>query len=159
MYYPYAGTKTIVPDIFRRVHLDKYFQNKLNLISHYIGDGETPEIIAEQYYGSTKYHWLVLVANNIVDIHRDWPLSTRNLNAYVEDKYGVGNSTDVHHYMLSEDHDVIVDWDSVLVANGTYLAVTNLEYETDLNIKKSQINLLNKIFLKDITQQYIRLVK
>lgn len=159
MYYPYKGTKTIVPDIFRRVHLDKYFQNKLNLISHWIGDGETPEIIAKQYYGSTKYHWLVLVANNIVDIHRDWPLSTRSLNAYVEDKYGTGNGTDVHHYMLAEDHDVIVDWDSVLVANGTYLAVTNLEYETDLNIKKSQIHLLNKIFLKDITQQYIRLVK
>ena len=31
---------------------------------------------------------------------------------------------------MDEDKDVIVDWDATLVANGSYLAVTNLEYET-----------------------------
>lgn len=159
MYYPFSGGHTIVPDIFRRVHLDKYFQNRLNLVSYYIGDGETPEIVADKFYGSTKYHWLILICNNIVDVKREWPLSNSALNAYVKDKYGEDNSTDVHHYVMSEDKNAIVDWDSLLVANGSYLAVTNLEYETDLNDKKSQIFLLHKQFLRDITQQYLRLVK
>lgn len=163
MYYPYKdGTKTIhtiVTDIFRRVHLDKFFQNKLTLISYYIGDGETPEIVADKFYGSSKYHWLVIICNNIADVQREWPISQRSLVAYVDNKYGSENRTDVHHYVMDEDKDVIVDWDSTLVADGSYLAVTNLEYETDLNDKKRQIQLLDKVFLTDIITQYKRLVK
>ena len=159
MYYPYSGKQTIVPDIFRRIHLDKYFQNRLNLLQYYIGDGETPEIVADKFYGSSKYHWLVIICNNIVDVKREWPLTQRTLSAYVKDKYGEDNSTDVHHYVMSEDKEVIVDWYATLVANGSYLAVTNLDYEADLNDKKRQIFLLNKSFLRDITQQYLRLVK
>ena len=159
MYYPYNGKHTIVPDIFRRIHLDKYFQNRLNLLQYYIGDGESPEIVADKFYGSSKYHWLVIIANNIVDVQREWPLSDRSLQLYIDDKYGIDNKTDVHHYVMEEDKDVIVDWDATFVANGTYTAVTNLDYETDLNDKKRQIFLLNKSFLRDITQQYLRLVK
>jgi len=81
------------------------------------------------------------------------------LVAYVDNKYGSENRTDVHHYVMDEDKDVIVDWDSTLVADGSYLAVTNLEYETDLNDKKRQIQLLDKVFLTDIITQYKRLVK
>ena len=127
--------------------------------SNYINDGETPEIVAEKFYGSVRYHWLVIIANSIVDVKREWPLSQRALVAYVDDKYGLNNRTDVHHYVMKEDTSVVVDWDSVLVASGDYLAVTNLEHETDLNDKKRQILLLDKIFLKDITAQYLRLVK
>lgn len=159
MYYPYSGKQTIVPDIFRRVHLDKFFQNRLHLIEYYVGEGETPEIVADKIYGSSKYHWLVLLANNITDVQREWPLSQNSLTAYIKDKYGSENSSDVHHYVMKADKSVIVDWDSVKVASGDYLAVTNLEYETDLNNIKSQIFLLNKMFLRDITQQYKRLVK
>ena len=159
MFYPYGQTKTIVPDIFRRVHLDKYFQNRLNLLEYYITDGDTPEIVADKFYGSVKYHWLVLVANNIIDVQREWPLSQTQIVAYVDDKYGTDNRTDLHHYVMDEDKDVIVDWDATLVAKGSYLAVTNLEYENDLNDKKRPILLLHKEFLRDITAQYLRLVK
>jgi hypothetical protein len=60
---------------------------------------------------------------------------------------------------MTEDKTVIVDWDATLVANGTYQAVTNLDYEADLNNNKRQILLLHKQFLRDITAQYLRLVK
>jgi hypothetical protein len=159
MFYPYGNTKTLVPDIFRRVHLDKYFQNRLHLQEYYISDQESPEIVADKFYGSSKYHWLVIIANNIVDVKREWPLSNNSLVAYCDDKYGEENRTDVHHYVMTEDKTVIVDWDATLVANGTYQAVTNLDYETDLNNNKRQILLLHKQFLRDITAQYLRLVK
>jgi len=159
MFYPYGDTKTVVPDIFRRVHLDKYFQNRLHLQEYYISDQESPEIVADKFYGSSKYHWLVIIANNIVDVKREWPLSNNSLVAYCDDKYGEDNRTDVHHYVMTEDKTVIVDWDATLVANGSYQAVTNLEYETGLNDAKRQILLLHKQFLRDITAQYLRLVK
>ena len=159
LYYPYNGTQTIVSDIFRRVQLNKFFDNRLNLVSYYIGDGETPELVADKFYGSSKYHWLVMIDNNLVDVKREWPLSQRTLNLYVDDKYGAENKTDIHHYVMAEDRTVVVDWDSVKVASGDYEALTNLEYEADLNDNKRQIFLLHKSYLRDITAQYLRLVK
>ena len=38
--------QVIVPDIFRRVHIDKYFKNRLNLVAMYVNDGETAEQVA-----------------------------------------------------------------------------------------------------------------
>ena len=61
MYYPYkAGTDTrhtIVTDIFRRVHLDKYFQNRLALTEIYLNDGETETPRCEprcEFYDAAK---------------------------------------------------------------------------------------------------------
>ena len=45
------------------------------------------------------------------------------------------------------------------MASGDYQAVTNLQYEEDINDKKRQIFLLDKMYLKDIIQQYKKLVK
>tara|TARA_Y100000389_G_C17234568_1_gene399886 strand:+ start:15 stop:533 length:519 start_codon:yes stop_codon:yes gene_type:complete len=151
--------QVIVPDIFRRVHIDKYFKNRLNLVAMYVNDGETAEQVAYNYYGSTKYHWIVLLSNNIVNVVDEWPKGSRQLADYVTDKYGSNNGTDVHHYVESDDSDIIVDWNATRLANGEIKAVTNTDYETDLNETKRQIYLLDKIFLKDIVVQYKKLVK
>ena len=85
-------------------------------------------------------------------------MSTENVIRYVKDKYGENNSLDVHHYVI-KDTETIVDWDAAKVASGDYQAVTNLQYEEDINDKKRQIFLLDKRYLKDIIQQYKKLVK
>ncbi len=149
----------LVPDIFRRVQLDKIFKNRNLLNAIFVGEHDTPESIAHQYYGNVNYHWVILMANDIVDVNREWPLSNRNLVSYVKDKYGENNSADVHHYVSSTDSELIVDWDAVKVANGTILAVTNYDYEDELNDKKRQKFLLDKRYLKDIVSQYKKLVK
>ena len=164
IYYPYKdGNKklvqTTVPDIFRRIHLDKFFKNRTTMLDFYITDGETPEMIAHEYYGSSKYHWIVLIANDIVDVKREWPMSQPDLILYTEDKYGKNNITDVHHYVMKDHTDIIVDWDAAKVATGDYLAVTNLNYEEDINEKKRSIFLLEKKYLSEIVQQYKRLVR
>ena len=51
----------IVPDIFRRIQLDKFFSNRLSLIEVFLNDTDTPESVAYDYYGSTKYHWVILL--------------------------------------------------------------------------------------------------
>lgn len=149
----------LTPDIFRRVHIDKYFKNRNNLLSLYVQDNETPEILAHNYYGNSKYHWIILLANNIVDIRKEWPMGSRDLTAYIDQKYGINNGSSVHHYVEAVDDTIIVDWDQTRLSNAEIKAVTNREYEEDRNERKRQIFLLDKAFLKDIVTQYKKLVK
>ena len=149
----------IVTDIFRRVQLDKFFANRQTLIEIIVDDNDTPESVAYNYYGSTKYHWLVLLSNNIIDVDREWPMSYNKLNAYIADKYGANNSQDIHHYVDATREDIIVDWDAGKLASGEIKAVTNFNYENDKNDNKRQIFLLDRRFLKDIVTQYKKLVK
>ena len=101
---------------------------------------------------------IILLSNNIIDVRSEWPLSHRSLVAYVEDKYGTSNGSAVHHY-VDTTNNLIVDWDAAKLSAGTIKAVTNYDYETELNDNKRQITLLNKKFLKDIVTQYKKLVK
>ena len=159
LFYPTGKTKTIVPDIFRRVHLDKFFANRTNLTPYYISDGQPPEYVALDVYGSTKYHWLVLITNEIIDVQREWPKSQEDLILYVKDKYGANNSSDIHHYVLTADKSIVVDWDAAKVSDGTYTALTNLQYEEEINEEKRQIKVLNPIYLSSITKQFNKLMK
>lgn len=52
-----------------------------------VREGDTPEVIAKKAYGDPYKHWVVLMMNNIVDAQYDWPLTTINLNNYIDAKY------------------------------------------------------------------------
>jgi len=159
IFYPTGkGGQTVTTDIFRRVQLDKFFKNRTNLGAYYIPDGMTPELVAKQQYGSTKYHWIVLLANEILDVQREWPKSNEEITLYVKDKYGADNSTDVHHYVLTANKTIVVDWDAVKSADGTYTAVTNRDYEEEVNDTKRQIFILDPIFLSSIVKQFRSLI-
>jgi hypothetical protein len=51
-------------------------------------DGETPQKIAYDYYGSTDYTALIFLTNNIIDPYYDWPLSTVEFENHIKKKYG-----------------------------------------------------------------------
>tara|TARA_B100001778_G_C18543055_1_gene609260 strand:+ start:389 stop:895 length:507 start_codon:yes stop_codon:yes gene_type:complete len=159
LFYPTGKTKTVVPDIFRRVHMDKFFANRTNLTGYFISDGQTPELVSQDVYGSTQYHWIVLLANDIIDVQREWPKSQEELTLYVKDKYGANNSSDIHHYVLTADKSIVVDWDAAKASDGTYTALTNLQYEEEVNDKKRQIKVLNPLFLSAVSKQFNRLMK
>ena len=61
-----------------------------------VRNGETPEMIAHKMYGSTEYHWVVLLLNNITDRYHQWPMDTRQFLAHINDKYTNVDAT--HHY-------------------------------------------------------------
>ena len=65
-----------------------------------IRDGDTPESVANKYYGVVEAHWFVLLANQIYDPQYDWPLSSVNFDKYIVKKYGsIANAyTQMHHY-------------------------------------------------------------
>jgi hypothetical protein len=90
-----------VTNVFFRVRI---IRNVLENISAYyeylVKDDDTPEILAEKVYGDPEAHWIVLMANQIVDAQYDWPLNSDDFNKYIINKYGsIQNSkTTIHHY-------------------------------------------------------------
>lgn len=84
----------------------KVLTEKLDQVFSYydyiIKEGETPEILAEKYYGTPEAHWLILMTNNIVDPLYGWPLGYDAYNNYITNKYGSAAtaSTTVHHYEI-----------------------------------------------------------
>ena len=73
-----------VTNIFFRLQV---VQSVLNNISsyylHVVSDSETPEIIAEAVYGDPEAHWIILLANNIIDAQYDWPLNPTSFGSYI----------------------------------------------------------------------------
>lgn len=94
-------TFSVTTDIFIRTKLLESIQN--NTYVYYIYDiqeGDTPEILASKYYKNPNRHWIILLANNIVDPFYDWPLRRENFISYLEDKYGSLSTAEstYHHY-------------------------------------------------------------
>ena len=77
-----------VRDITRRnKFLKSVTTNPLLFLPYTVKEGEKPEDIAYNYYGSTDYTWLVYLSNNIVDPYHQWPLSEENFHKYLIQKY------------------------------------------------------------------------
>lgn len=156
--YKVDGKTVSTKDIFRRVGLDRTYNNRLALDSYYVRDGETPDIVANNVYGSSNYHWVILIVNNIVNPYEEWPRKDAELFDYTESKYGVGNALLDHHYRLTSNTDIIVDYDSTKIADGDIEAVSNYDFELDLNQSKRQIYLLKTDYLAGFVTNYKKLM-
>lgn len=79
----------VVTDITRNVRVLKEILSNITLYDEYdIRDGETPEIIADKFYGSPQYHWIVMLTNDRYDYVNDFPLPIFELEKHIEDIYG-----------------------------------------------------------------------
>jgi len=154
-----------VTDIFKRVALSKYQHSKLAMEEYFVKDMETPESLAHDFYKSSTYHWVVLMTNSIVDVYSEWPRPDNSLFEFVESKYGVGNASEVHHYILKKDvngndveETIYVDYDPAGIANGTSELVTNYNYELELNNNKRQIYLMKPQYVAEMVTTYKKLM-
>lgn len=115
-----------------------------------VPEGDTPEILADKIYGNSLYHWVILLANNIVDPVLDWPLTQSQLASYVAQKYSNG-LYGTHHY---EDADGIT-----INASALAYPVSNYEYESRLNDIKRRIKIPRSEALQQIVQEFEKTVK
>lgn len=77
-----------IRDITRRnLFVKGVSTNPLAFLPYTVQEGERPEDIANWYYGSTDYTWLVYLSNNIIDPYHQWPKATEDFNNYLIDKY------------------------------------------------------------------------
>ena len=92
---------TVAVDIFRRnIIRDKVLSNVLSFYPYQVKFGDRPDTIADQYYGSVDYMWLVLYANDIFDVYNEWPKFGPDMKNFIIKKYGSVQSASntIHHY-------------------------------------------------------------
>lgn len=77
-----------VTNLIVRTDLIPSLMDNASLFYQYdMQDGDTPEIIANKYYGDPYRYWLFLYSNNIMDPQWDLALSDANFNIYLNSKY------------------------------------------------------------------------
>ncbi len=78
-----------VKNLFRRVKLRDDLQNVFTLFNKYeIQEGERPDTVAEDLYGSADLDWVVMLTAGIINVRDQWPLSDAELYRYAENKDG-----------------------------------------------------------------------
>ena len=132
-----------------------------------IKDGERPDILSFQQYGSVAYAYLIMLVNDIYDPIFDWPLSAQQFEKYLTNKYGSVSSamaTTKYYYQVvraevartgtSERVPAV----KFIVDQTTYDALdegdrstqSQYEWEDELNDNKRDIKLINAEFIQDI---------
>lgn len=115
-----------------------------------VKDWERPDTIAFDYYGDSRFAWLVYLANDVIDPYTDWPMCDADFNAYIADKYGSYEQavTKLHHY----ESDTVLHW----MTPETYAHATEAEragfnrqvsywdWENVRNEQKKNIRLLSR---------------
>jgi len=152
------GNFTTIQDIMTRIKVRDYIKNNGSLFSKYsVPDGETPEMVAFFLYNDGNYHWILLLFNQITNTYYDWPLSTRNFQRYVSNKYS--NPDAAHHYEISQSSGG--DWVKIKVESDVTgaVGVTNLEYEAALQDVKREIRILKPEFLGQFKAEFSDLLE
>ena len=160
------GKQKLVVDLMTRVKVREKILDEASLYDKYdVPSGERPEDTAFKHFGSSQYHWVVLLTNNITYVYYDWPMSEQSFETFIRDKYT--NPDGVHHYEVTQSsgkttgsgpddysHKIEVNSD----ATGAQ-SVSNREYEQRLQDENRSINLLNPAYLTTFIEEFNNLVR
>ena len=83
------NNSVILKNLLVRAQLiPKLSKNPLIFYEYSIQEDDTPEIIANKYYGDPYRYWIVLYGNpSIVDPQMDWPIEQNSLISFIDKKY------------------------------------------------------------------------
>ena len=165
-------------NLFRRIKLS---DDALSIKTAYLFDkyiieeGERPDTVASKIYGNSGLDWLVIFSAGIINQRHEWPLSGQELYDYSLDKYGEDLNA-IRFYRTTEVKDSndrlmlpagkVVD-KGFTIANPSnrsttinpVSAITNYEYESELNDAKKEIDLIKPDLKIRITQELSQMLK
>ena len=160
-----------VKNFFKRGFLrEDIFQNLTFFTKYSISGNDRPDNVAFEIYQDSTLDWLVLMANNIVNIQNEWPLSNVDFDELMLEKYGSYDTlfNGIHHYEtieLKDARDVKIvnaglkvesDYsvtffderaDQMKTVTPT-IPVTNYQYEQKVNEDKRNIYLLQPRYVQ-----------
>ena len=162
------NTYTDVTNITKRLRFKpKVIEDITEYYTYRVKDGDRPDIISYQKYGTVGYAYLLMLINDIQDPLFDWPLSTQQFEQYIANKYGSVESaqTTTKYYYQTIRSEVertgtaervpevkyIVDsttYDSLAV--GSRSTQTEYEWEEELNDEKRNIKIINEDFITEL---------
>ena len=102
-----TGDLIEIKNIFRRSKLYDYLKDNATLFNKYIiEDGDRPDTIAQELYGSSRYDFVVILTGGIVNINDEWPLQDYQMYDVALSKYGTeAKMNEIHHYETFEIKD------------------------------------------------------
>ena len=123
-----TGKPIDVVDIFRAVRIKKSIRDNVLLYTYYtIQDGERPDHVSLKLYGTIDYYWTFFMVNdNLVNLVKDWPLSTFELDNKIGAKY--------KGYVLSTDSDIANAFSQGETLQGLISGATAKILEKDINL-------------------------
>ena len=164
-----------VKNLFRRPLIrEDIFTNFMSFTKYKIVGDERPDEVAYKVYGDEDLDWVVLLANNIINVRDEWPMSQGDFNNYLSEKYGdTGGADLIKHYETIQIKDSkgkifvpkgkIVDstFKATFLDSGTnqLVEVSPIEgisyrtYEERLQDDKRNINILESRFLSYVIDE------
>ena len=126
-----TGDLIEIKNIFRRSKLYDYLKDNVSLFNKYvIRDGERPDTIAEDVYGSPQYDFVVILTAGITNIIDEWPLQDYQMYDLALNKYGTETEmNEVHHYETYEIKD----------SKGRQILPPNLIVDVDFKMDGSSL--------------------
>ena len=168
---PLDSDYLLVKNIWRRAQILVEYKSQITLFTEEnVRDGERPEDVATRLYRNPFYNWTILVINDITDVYAQWPKSVQQLQDFINQKYD--NPMATKHHVTTEVKDangnIIVPAGKVVASNyqisyydgsttvtATPVAsVTNATYETELNSKKQNIQVVKPELIEDFVSVY-----
>ena len=160
-----------VKNLFKKGKLREDIFQDLTVFTKYkiVGD-DRPDNVAFTNYNDSTLDWLVLMANNILNVADEWPIAQSSFDEIMLDRYGSYDTlfNGIHHYETTEVRDsrnrIIVP--SGLKVDSDYsitffddnadqlktltpvIPVTNYQYEEKINNEKRSIYLLKPEYIQ-----------
>lgn len=145
----------VVTNIVHRAAVRDVVINNVAVYYDYtVADGDTPEIIAAKYYGSSQYFWLITIANDIIDPYFDWPLTYDDFQASIIALYG---SIPFAQQTIFQYYDAFGNVIDILTYNNLPADERSLisayDYYFNVNESKRSIKLIDKTYLAQIDSE------
>jgi hypothetical protein len=88
LYTSDSSNVDVVKNLTARFSFEESFKtNTATSYEYNVQDSDTPEIIADKFYGDSERHWIILMFNDITDPQFDWPMDYRTLISFIDNKY------------------------------------------------------------------------
>ena len=174
-----------VKNLFKRGKIgDDILRDVTYFTKYSIKGDDRPDNVAFDLYQDPTLDWVVLLANNIVNIQSEWPLTQDSFESYLLEKYGNNQNLNApHHYESKEIKNSLgatvlpkglqvpqnFSMEFLDINLGTYTEVggaanpittevTNYEYEIDLQDQRRQIYVLKQNYLSIILTDMDRIM-
>ena len=155
------GQYKLVTNLLKRVALRTKVRTNTALFDTYdVQEGQTPEMIADKLYGDPNLHWIIMYVNNITDRYHQWPLTTPQFLAFLNDKYS--NPDGLHHYEITQtsgDTTVTIDIGTDNTEHSGATTITNREFEEKRQDTLRAIRLLDPAYVDQFVEEFENLME
>ena len=149
MYYFKTLPKIITPDqngypilmtnlLARASIVQELLNNPMQFYEYAIQEGDTPEIVAEKYYGDPFKYWIVLFSNQILDTVWEWPMSYNSLMQYIDSKYAT-EAEDAGKTPYEYVNTTVYEYKKIITTTDVY---TGTETVKEVSITEDDYNTL-----------------